>query len=149
MRMSGGHSKASSKEPSVTQKLPFWGILGRGVNRISAAGKHLRSREWHDMPRKEGTGTRFVPGESATISRQIDSLFPQEYDIALADAIHEISWSNRKLLNLHKTLYINTSRSHELSRHAPADMQKTPAGATENRQYFTTRTLSPRYITTN
>ena len=62
MRMSGGHSKASSKEPSVTQKLPFWGILGRGVNRISAAGKHLRSREWHGVPRKEGTGARFVPG---------------------------------------------------------------------------------------
>ena len=126
MRMSGGHSKASSKEPSVTQKLPFWGILGRGVNRISAAGKHLRSREWHGVPRKEGTGARFVPGGggSATVSRQIDSLSREEYNIALTDAIHEISWSSRKLLNLHKALYINTSRSHELSRHAPADMQK-------------------------
>ena len=149
--MSGGHSKASSKEPSVTQKLPFWGILGRGVNRISAAGKHLRSREWHGVPRKEGTGARFVPGRGKCYGFAANRFTfpPQEYDIALTDAIHEISWSNRKLLNLHKTLYINTSRSHELSRHAPADMQKTPAGATENRQHFTTRTLSPRYITTN
>ena len=37
-------------------------MQGRGVNRISAAGKHLRSREWHGVPRKEGTGARFVPG---------------------------------------------------------------------------------------
>ena len=85
------------------------GLHGRGVNRISAVGKYRRSRQWHGMPRKEGTGARPVctgegGGESATISRQIGSLSPQEYDIALTDAIHGISWSSRKLLNLHKIL---------------------------------------------
>ena len=30
--------------------------------------------------------------------------FPHEYNIALTDVIHEISWSSRKLLNWHKTL---------------------------------------------
>ena len=85
------------------------GLHGRGVNRISAVGKYRRSREWHGMPRKEGTGARPVctgegGGKSATISRQIGSLSPQEYDIALTDAIHGISWSSRKLLNLHKIL---------------------------------------------
>ena len=30
------------------------------------------------MPRKKRTGVRFVPGESATVSRQIDSLSPEE-----------------------------------------------------------------------
>ena len=116
------------------------GLHCRGVNRISAEGKHRRSREWHGVPRKEGTSARFVPEESATISRQIGSLSPEgrardagrmaieprtrlyqggkcygftanrftsppkEYNIALADAIYENSWSSRKLLNLHKTL---------------------------------------------
>ena len=53
------------------------GLHGRGVNRISAEGKHRRSREWHGVPRKEGTSARFVPEESATISRQIGSLSPE------------------------------------------------------------------------
>ena len=84
------------------------GLHCRGVNRISGEAEYRRSREWHGMPRKEGTGARPVctgGGEkSATVSRQIDSLSPKEYNIALADAIHEIFWSSRKLLNLHKIL---------------------------------------------
>ena len=119
------------------------GLHGRGVNRISGEAEYRRSREWHGMPRKEGTGARpvctgegksatisrqigslspegrardagrmaveprarFLPrGESASVSRQIDSLSPKEYNIALADAIHEIFWSSRKLLNSHKIL---------------------------------------------
>ena len=39
--------------------------------------RHRRSREWQDVPRKEWTGARLVPGESATVSRQIDSLPPE------------------------------------------------------------------------
>ena len=136
------------------------GLHGRGVNRVSAEGKHCRSR-WPKAntaevenrrigiaeaesgktclarsgrvpdfsrgesatvsrqidslpPGRTGEGCRQngrraksaipPPGESAAVSRQIDSLPPQEYNIAVADAIYEISWSNRKLLNLHKTL---------------------------------------------
>ena len=54
------------------------GLRCRGVNRISGEAEYRRSREWHGMPRKKRTGVRFVPGESATVSRQIDSLSPEE-----------------------------------------------------------------------
>ena len=54
------------------------GLRCRGVNRISGEAEYRRSREWHGMPRKKRTGVRFVPGESATVSRQIDSLYPEE-----------------------------------------------------------------------
>ena len=53
------------------------GLRCRGVNRISGEAEYRRSREWHGMPRKKRTGVRFVPGESATVSRQIDSLSPE------------------------------------------------------------------------
>ena len=54
------------------------GLHCRGVNRISARqGKYRRSREGHGMPRNEGTGARFVPGKSATVSRHIDPLSPE------------------------------------------------------------------------
>ena len=86
------------------------GLHGRGVNRISAVGKYRRSRQWHGMPRKEGTGARPVctgegGGEKVLRFRDKSVHFPpQEYDIALTNAIHGISWSSRKLLNLHKIL---------------------------------------------
>ncbi len=56
------------------------GLHCRGVNRISGEAEYRRSREWHGMPRKEGTGARPVctgGGKSATVSRQIDSLSPE------------------------------------------------------------------------
>ena len=117
----------------------------RGVNRISDGGKTTQKpRTARHALQKQGTAPRSCTGrgrESATVSRQIDSLsreerardtgrmaveprarfllwgkcygfaanrftfpFPQEYDIALANAIYENSRSNRKLLNLYKTL---------------------------------------------
>ena len=66
----------NSEKPKAMQ-MNLFDLLCRGVNRISGEAEYRRSREWHGVPRKERTGARFVPGESATISRQIDSLPPE------------------------------------------------------------------------
>ena len=57
-------------------------LLCRGVNRISGEGKYSEKPNIAEaesgVPRKKGTGTRFVRGgESATVSRQNDSLSPK------------------------------------------------------------------------
>ena len=78
-----GVNRISARQGKYTQKPRAmqinlqWPRRDRGVNRISAEGKHRRSREWHGVPRKEGTSARFVPEESATVSRQIGSLSPE------------------------------------------------------------------------
>ena len=93
------------------------GLRCRGVNRISGEAEYRRSREWHGMPRKKRTGVRFVPGESATVSRKIGSLSPKKTDVRLPNQY---------------------DREHSFVFHvAGLELFMKTAGATANRQIHT------------
>ena len=65
-------------------------LLCRGVNRISGEAEYRRSRKWRTSQERDGYPVCTGGGKKCYGFTAKRFTFPQEYNIALADAIHEI-----------------------------------------------------------
>ena len=80
------------------------GLHCRGVNRISAGGKHRGSRKQHGMPRVSREASDLYRKSDVRLSSQYCRRHGRQTCIVSEGAIYENCWSNRKSLSLCKTL---------------------------------------------